>query len=312
MALVLMIGGLVLTGLPGLLRRQARSLDPREWARLCLVALAGGVVLVESGLVFLAIPTLLQAAGLPGQGVVCARLLESFAPMGGPLGWLIVLAALALPARAGWRSAAARRTGKAMVIEPWIGEHSRLEEKELVVVSCPDVVACSVEGPPAQVVVSRSLIEILSAAELDVVLRHESAHLGHRHERLLRIGAAFEGYLGFVPWARSSASALRTVLERWADEQAAGQAELDRTALRGALMRVAGVQLRTSVAAIARTDGLQERLEALALAPTAPQLRQRAVMYTPGVVLALVIAAAVGQWSHSIGPACLQVARCIG
>lgn len=312
MAVVLVIGGLVLVGLPGLLAGRGRGLAPAEWARLCLVALGGGVVLVESGLILLAVPTVLAAAGLPGQGVVCRQLLESFAPMGGVFGWLLVAATVVLPARAGWRLVSLRRHGRAMVVEPWVGEHHRRDDHDLVVMPCAEMVACSVEGPPPQVVVSQGLVDALSPAELAVVVRHESAHLGHHHERLLRVGAAFEGFLGYLPWARSSASVLRTVLERCADEQAAGDTEPARAVLRAALLRVADVQLRPAVAGIARPDSLRERLDALRQAPATPGLGRRAVMYLPGTVVAAVVVGVVARWSPTIGPACLHVAKCLG
>jgi Zn-dependent protease with chaperone function len=224
---------------------------------------------------------------------------------------MLVAAALALPARAVWRSLSARRRGRAMVVEPWVGEHRTVGDHELVVLPSGEVVACSVEGPPPQIVISRALVDALSEQEFDAVVRHESAHLRHHHERLLRVGAAFEGCLGFLPWAESSASALRSVLERWADEQAAGGTQEQRAALQGALLRVAGVQLRPSVAGISRADALVERVEALGRAPAAPRLHQRAMLYLPGTALAAVFAVAVAHWGHTIGPACLGVARCI-
>ena len=307
----MVIGGLVLVGFPGLLRRPGRSLEPAEWARLCLVALGGGAVLVEAGLVLLAVPTVLGAVGLPDSAVVCRRMLGGFAPMGG-LGWLLVGAAVALPARAGWRSMSVRRSGRAMVIETWVGEHHRVGDHELVVMPCAEMVACSVEGPPAQVVISRGLVAALSDSELAGVVGHERAHLNHRHQRLLRLGAAIEGSLGFLPWAQSSASALRTVLERWADEEAAGRGAPQRAALRAALLRVADVQLRPGVAGISRPVSLVERLNALGAAPEAPGLGRRVFMYLPGAALAALVVGVAAQWAQTIGPACLHAGGCIG
>ena len=308
MALILLAAGVVLLGLPGLLRRRANALDPREWVRLCLVALGGGLALVEVGLVLLAIPTLFAAAGLPDQATVCQRLLESFAPMGGAAGWALVAAAVGLPGCAWWRARGARRQATSMVVEPWVGERQSFGAHELVVMPCRDLVACSVEGPPQQIVVSEGLLDALSGEELAAVVSHEAAHLRYRHQRLLRLATAVET----LPWAWHSTSALRKALERCADEDAAGAAPTGRSVLQGALMRVAGVQLRPGVAGLSGAENVLERLDALGAVPRRLRSSERAMLYLPGFAVAAPVMLSLAHWGSSLGPACLNVTRCVG
>ncbi|MER5628318.1 M56 family metallopeptidase [Streptosporangium sp. NPDC002544] len=78
--------------------------------------------------------------------------------------------------------------------------------------------AMTVPGRDGGLVVSTALLRLLSRPELEVVFRHESAHLKHRHHIYLAISAIASKI--FPPLAYPHRS-LRFVLERWADEEAA-------------------------------------------------------------------------------------------
>src|SRR6266540_2873754 len=68
-----------------------------------------------------------------------------------------------------------------------------------------DPVAFSTAGRPGQVVISHGLITALSDSELAAVLRHELAHLHHRHQRYLVLAGAVQHSLGLLPLVRSAA-----------------------------------------------------------------------------------------------------------
>ena len=111
--------------------------------------------------------------------------------------------------------------------------------------------------------VSRALIDQLSDAELAAVLRHEQAHLDHRHHVLLWVAASAETGLGFAPWVRSAVDQLRCSIERWADEDAAGREVEVRRATKRALIEVATAGIPAHVAAFGNLGTLIERAEAL-------------------------------------------------
>lgn len=313
MALVFFSAGLLLIALPGLLRRQARTLSPKEWTRLCLVALGGGALLIEISLVLLAVPTVLSTLGLDPQARVCKQLLESFAPMGGPAGWLLVTSAVFLPAGVIWGKHRASLAGQSMVLEPWVGTHRQVDGRDLVVIPCGDLVACSAKGESQQIVISQGLIDTLPGDELGAVIRHEATHLDHNHQRLLDIGTAVQGALGFLPGTRRSTRALRAGIERWADEEAAGPSPLQRAALHRALLRVAGGGLhKPSLAAFSGAESLLERLHALEGECRTAGVGYRLALYLPGASVATVVGSTLVHLGHAMGPYCLNLAGCSG
>lgn len=110
---------------------------------------------------------------------------------------------------------------------------------------------------------SDTLIAQLSGPELGAVLRHEHAHLQHRHHLLLRLASAAECGLRALPWARIATDQLRCSLERWADEEASGTEAETRHTTRRALVGVALAGLPVDVAAFGGLETVVERISAL-------------------------------------------------
>src|SRR5581483_3338883 len=267
MLLVLLLGGVTLLALPGAARRLGRQLEPAEWARLCLFALVAGAIAIEAAFVLVAAPTALRAAGVPALAAACERMLRPLTPGGPGIGWTAVGAAVAVPVMAGFGALRTRRTQRRCWIEPWIGQHEPLDGHELVVLPTPMPLALAVSDPHPQIVVSEGLVDVLSPAELDAVLRHEAAHLTCGHHHYLRCAGALDHAFSFVPFARRSTKALRAALERWADESAAGVASSSRATVRSALLEVTRVQIDPAIAAFSAAETLVERLDALDTAP---------------------------------------------
>ncbi|GAA1672800.1 M56 family metallopeptidase [Nonomuraea maheshkhaliensis] len=78
--------------------------------------------------------------------------------------------------------------------------------------------AMAVPGHEGGVILSSGLVGLLSRRELEVVFRHEAAHLRHRHHLYLVAGSVF---IRVFPCLAYPYRALRYALERWADEEAA-------------------------------------------------------------------------------------------
>jgi Zn-dependent protease with chaperone function len=70
-------------------------------------------------------------------------------------------------------------------------------------------------------VVTTGLLDLLSPAEQEAVLRHESAHVRLGHPRILLFGAAIAGSYRWLPPSRWAWTGLRRDLEAAADDEAA-------------------------------------------------------------------------------------------
>ena len=292
-ALLLSAGGLV--SAPAALRRFGRRLPPHEWARLSTAAFVAGALLLELALVGLALPALLAALGWSGLADACARVMGHLAPRSlAHLGWVAGGVAVLAGVKA-WRSlhqlSGVRDGALADVPRQWCRDHGAYE---LVVVPSPEIVAFSVSAPSSRIVVSEGLSGALSADELAVVLRHEEAHLRHRHDRYLAALRLGETSFGFLPFVRASAGTVRLSLERWADESAAGGSEPGRVALKGALLRVAHAATSAPLAAFGAAETVVERLSALDDPPPRSSLRRRLAVWVPIVTIALVAALSFG------------------
>ena len=102
--------------------------------------------------------------------------------------------------------------------------HRRLRAHDsdggIAVVLSPNPTAFALPGRPGQIVVSRSMLQLLDGDERRALLAHERAHLDLHHHRYLR---AAELAAAFLPILRPLVNRVRLATERWADEEAAIQ-----------------------------------------------------------------------------------------
>lgn len=308
MSVLLLLTALGLLAFPAWTRRVGKRLTPAEWSRLAGASLLLGVIALELALVLLGLPTVLRAAGVSGLAAACRRFLGELAPGGVSIGWSAAALAVALPLALvrGWRRST--RAAEAMRIETWLGDHSKRGDVELVVLPTAAPMAYSVAGEPGQVVISTGLTDALSPSLLDAVLRHEMAHLRHRHQRFLVALGALECA---VPVARRSTAAVRASLERWADEDAAAPGPSARGSVLEALMRVLAVSAaEPAVAAFSSLGLLADRLDALSAPPPHPGRAHRVVAYLPAAAFALLFSGAVLGWMHEAHMMLAMVGAC--
>jgi Peptidase family M48 len=296
MTLILLVSGFGLLVTPACARPLGRRLPPAEWAKACAYLLAVGAVIIEASLAIEAGPTLLRAVGLDGVAALCEHALGTVAPGGiaGAIaggGIAILIALLASRSILGARQV--QRTARAELASC---RHGRLGGHDLVVLPSEKLIAFSTGGQPGQVVLSRGLITALSDDELAAVLRHEIAHVRHRHQRYLLIARAVERSLGLLPLVRRSVAALRCAVERWADEEAAGPGGTRRASVHAALLRVADHVAMPDIAAFTTPGTVVERLEALRSDPTGGQVvLRRTLVYLPVSLLLAATLVALGS-----------------
>jgi beta-lactamase regulating signal transducer with metallopeptidase domain len=168
---------------------------------------------------------------------------------------------------------------------------------ELVVLPTVRLMAVTVPGDPPQVIVTRGLVSSLSTEQLQVVLRHEEAHLVERHDRYLLLAASVQAGLGWLPPVRRGVRELRLALERWADDEAAAATDDGRARVRDTLIQVGRTMLAArDLAAFSNADLLVDRLEALSARAPAPSAFRHALVYAPGFGLAMTSGAGLGMW----------------
>lgn len=313
MLFVLGASGLGLLALPWLGRPVGRCLHPAEWARLCMVAVTGGALVLEGAALLYAAPTLATSFGVPGLAALCERMLGHLA-MGGPVaGWAATGVAVVLPTLAvlGWsRARSATRRAR---IEPWLGCHHDHDGHRLVVLPTPRLLAVSVPAGgwrgAGQIVVSEGLVDSLTPCELDAVLCHEAAHLRHAHHRYLAAAAAVDQAFVWFPLARRSTATVRVALERWADEEAAASG--DRAVVRDALLTVTRTLVAgPAVAAFSAAETIGERLAALDA--TTPRLRfaPHVLLYFPGAALGAAGLVAWSSWASEASAVVAMAGQC--
>jgi hypothetical protein len=118
------------------------------------------------------------------------------------------------------------------------------------------------------------------------VLRHELAHVHHRHQCYLLLARVVEQSLGLLPLVRGATGALRCAVERWADEEAAGGDASSRASVHAALLRLAELATTPEVAAFTTPGTVAERLDALQADPTGgATMRRRVLLYGPAGLL---------------------------
>jgi Zn-dependent protease with chaperone function len=298
---VLLVAAIALLALPGAAWRFGRRLQPSEWSWFCVAVLLAGALMLELSLVLYAFPTTLRAIGVHHLADMCERAIGAVLPGGAILGWPAAGLAVALPIRFLFVGRRTRRLQAGAHIEPCLGHHRSADGYDVVVLPTDSVVAFSVGGTTSQVVISQGLVEALRPEEVEAVVRHEAAHLHHHHQRLLVLARSLESTLPLGRIVRRSTAALRTGLERWADEFAAGHAGSSRAVLRRALVGVCEALVTPrAVAAFSAADTVAERLEALNAGPPRPSAPSRAAAYTPALVISVLVVSAFGVWRNDI------------
>jgi Zn-dependent protease with chaperone function len=138
-------------------------------------------------------------------------------------------------------------------------------DSELIVAASSTPQAFAIPGSPGRILVTASMLGALAPEERRVLLAHERAHLTHRHSALstaVALAAAANPILGRV---RTTVTFL---LERWADEEAAGSVG-DRHTTARALARAALVaqRARPGCALHFSEHAVTRRIAALQTAP---------------------------------------------
>lgn len=310
MASVLLLAGLCLLALPGAGRRGGRRLAPLEWSRLCVASLVAGVAMVELSLLLHAAPAVLRASGVPQLADICERALGVILPGGATLGWLAAVAAVAVPLLTVVGVVRAARNQSGVHVEAWLGDHGHFGDHALVVLPTDRFLAFCSHGPTPQIVVSQGLVAALPPEELVAVLRHEAAHLEHRHQRLLLLVSGLELGLRVLPFLRRSTAALRAALERWADEASAGTSGASREVLRRALLGVTMDMVHPAVAGFSAADTVAERLDALSEDAPRPSTFRRVAAYAPGALIAAVVLATLGAWVGGASHVLASMSHC--
>lgn len=309
MAAALVLLGLGVAALPGLLRPFGRRVAAAEWAQLSFIAVIGSVVMVETGLILIAAPTVLRRLGIGALADACDSLIGPLVPLGSTGGWAAAALAVTIGVLAvrGWTRARSRLAN--LAIEPYLGEHTWHEDHEVVVLATDAHIAYSVDVCGPQVVLSQGLINSLSACQLQAVIDHEVAHLRHDHPRMLLLAVAARSGLVWWPPMRHSHRAFRVSVERWADEAATGTSPERRRELCDALLTVAAVGRPMPIATFTLADATAERVAAMEAKPVAPWAL-RAALYLPGVIAAAITLAVTGTWFSQTQSVLAMAGRC--
>lgn len=312
MMLVLLGAAAALVAVPGVTDRVGRRLDPREWAWLSALALGGGLALLEVALVLRAAPPALRTAGVGQLASACERLLGPLLAGGPTMGWAAGAAAVALPGSAVivWRRGC--RVRGRLAAELWLGRHRTIAGHSVIVLPAARPLAMSFEqGKGAGfIVVSDGLLAALDETRTEAVVRHEAAHLQHRHQRLLTLATLADHILGWAPPVAASAAALHLAVERWADEEAAGPEPARRRAVRDTLLALAAISPVAGVAGFANAQTVAARIVALESPPLPPALGQHVLLYVPGSVAGLVAAPALVSWGGHVHMVMTMSGRC--
>lgn len=310
MGAILALAGLALVALPGRCHVLGRRLTPHMWVRLCAAALIIGGITFEIGLLLYSLPSTIRILQISKLTTACERMLSFLAP-GGPIaGWtaLVIAAIVAILGLRGWSTGRSARF--AARTECWIGDRLLLGDHRVVIVSTDEIVAFSVDGDPGQIIVSRGLVAALTDDEFTLVLAHESAHLDRRHYRPLALAGVLSAALSFFPPVGQSVTALRTALERSADEIAANAVEGGRVLLGQALRQITATAVGIERAAFSSVDTVIERLEALDAPLAQLTWASRAALYTPGIVIGAVLAVGFSSWVSAFGMLVEMASHC--
>lgn len=260
MIIAVVLTSLTLLYLPVVLRPLGRRMEARRWYRAVVISLLTGAAGLYISVVSMALPEVFSLLGAQRLARVCDELLGHLPHGGSLIGWAAFTAALVMGAAALWTLRSTSHALDGLYVEPGIGRHVPLGDFELVVLPTQEQLAYSRQGVPGQIVISEGTIDALTDPELDVLVRHEKAHLERRHEPVLRGLIALRRIYRWVPGIRASVDVARLAIERDADELAAGAVTSKRMALAEALLAVSVRSLPDGLAAFAGCDALDERI----------------------------------------------------
>ena len=225
----------------------SRRLPPAVATRLLVVA---GAVAAASGVFILGVLAFTWIGQFPliaAQGGWSPTALRGDSPVPpGPAivsGALVGLAALSLmltAARRVWALLAVHRSCRDLTV---VGGLVVLDDDR------PD--AFSTPQPAGRIIVTTGLLRTLDPEEQRVLLAHETSHLTHHHAWW---NLAAELVAAMNPLLRPAARAVATVVERWADEDAARSVG-DRRLVATTLVHVAQLQSRFTGSPVAVTAG---------------------------------------------------------
>lgn len=180
--------------------------------------------------------------------------------------------------------------------------HRRLRAHDsdggITVVLSPNPTAFALPGRPGQIVVSRSMLQLLDGDERRALLAHERAHLDLHHHRYLR---AAELAAALLPILRPLVNRVRLATERWADEEAAIQVG-DRRVVARALARAALAQPRVQFGLLGMSDGgVVQRVEALLAPPPATRHLVESAFVVAASCTAILLLLSAEQVHHWLG-----------
>ncbi|MCO7220422.1 M56 family metallopeptidase [Klenkia sp. PcliD-1-E] len=204
----------------------ARGADPTAVLTGWLLALMGLLVSAVSFLALLAMPTDAHpSTGLFGLAGGCWSALAAGSLPGvrEALAGASTIAATVVLVRMGWAVQARVRARRATR-----GARTQLQlltrgqpPGSPVVVRSDEPMAVAISGRPAVILISDSLQQRLSAAELAATVAHERAHVRGRHHLLIAIADTLAQALPRVPLLRAAPAAVRDLVELAADRAAA-------------------------------------------------------------------------------------------
>ncbi len=311
MTFALLGAAVTLLALPGATARWGRRLKPSEWSQLCVAALVVGSLLLEVSLVLRAAPTVLRVAGVDALASACARLLGPLTVGGDGLGWSAALAAALLPLTAAITSRRLHAARRRVASEVWLGERKQIAGQMVVVLPLDRPLALSFDRPEPTIVVSEGLVSTLDAHEVDAVIRHELAHLVHRHQYLRYLVAVLTAGIGWFPPVRASTAAMHLSLERWADEDAAGTCPARRLAVRDALLHLVLLDdAPLGTVAFSSADTVVVRVDALDVLPSPPSRVKHALLYLPCAGASVVAIPALLTWTAQANTVFAMAGRC--
>ena len=279
-AALLVLVGLLLLVVPGFIGIPNRG-SGREWAQLSFASLLLGFATFEIGLTLVALPTVLLTLHAAGFAAICEHVLTPLSPGGDVIGWTAALVAGSVAARAWYAGKRGHQQACAAEVEPWLGRHENRGDFDLVVLPTTRLLAMSVPSEQPQVLISDGLVDRLDPDQVEAVIRHEATHHRCRHWRYSLIAASIERSLRPIPGMRKSTEVLRTALESWADEAAAGGSVAGRALVRRAITALAGPI---------------DRRRRLDRSPARATVGLRFATYAPLLILAVVSLALFTGW----------------